>query len=510
MKQVKNQIKLSFSFKWVAVTAYVILIVPIIIFFFGWLRWYYALLFSTILLIGMWMVLRSDYFTRTESLDIPVKTLLCIAIIIGLWILITGNCGVSVSNYDTPWRRAILRDLINFKWPVHYEGTLNYMVYYHVFYMVPALVGKVLGWHAALIAQAVWLWLIIMISFLLIAFLVHADQPKFLWLVCISIIGWSGLNVLGTILMQMAGWIGGDIFGLHINESYCNALFNGESFNFFYRSNENFLCDPYNQLPIWIIVPLMLENRKIKNYAFIGILLLPYSPWGVIGIAILMIIDAIHQSIDYFQEKQVKKLFCEIFSIQNICILASVGIVFGLYFSGTSRLSSGAASFGILTLSKFDFPRIMGLLIFWLCEFGIYYMFLWKTNKKNHLFVWCLPILMVIPICWAGTIGGRDFCMNVSLPILYMLMIFMIIYLKDHVIGKILTLKNLAILFCLFIAFSTPLLDWGNKIQIMIANHSIKVTDDQFYSFSGKETTVDLGLANFLVDDLGLFSYIAK
>lgn len=501
--------KLHIQFKTVVTIAYAVLLIPILIFFFGWLKWYYAILFSFILLGGMWHIYRSDYLGRTESLDISFKTFLVIAVIIGLWILISGNSGVSVSNYDTPWRRAILRDLIDFNWPVYYDNTSNYLVYYHIFWMVPALIGKIFGWHAALIAQAAWLWIIIMVSFLLISFLLHADSSKLLFLICIVIVGWSGLNALGCIFMQQAGW-NARPFCLSRNESYCDFLFNGESFNYHYRSNEDFLCENYNQLPIWLVVPLMLENRKIKNYAFIGILLLPYSPWGVIGIAILMMIDAVHQSITYIKNKHIKELFFDIFSIPNVCILASVGIVFGFYFSGSSRLSDSGAGFGILTLSKFDFPRTIGLVVFWLCEFGIYYMFLWKKNKKDHLFVWSLPALMLIPICWAGNIGGRDFCMNVSLPILYLLMIYMIIYLKDHVMENILTLKNLALLACLFIAFSTPVLDWGNKIQIMIENKSIAVTDDHYYTFSDKIVTDDVSFANFLVDESGLFKYISK
>lgn len=501
--------KLHVKFKTIVAIAYAILLIPILIFFIGWLKWYYALLFSFILLAGMWLMYRSDYLNKTESLDIPLKTFICIAVIIGFWILIAGNCGVSVSNYDTSWRRANLRDLINFDWPVYYDSTSNYTAYYHTFWMVPALIGKIFGWHAALIAQAAWLWIIIMVSFLLISFLLHADSSKLLFLICIVIVGWSGLNALGCIFMQQAGW-NARPFCLSRNESYCDFLFNGESFNYHYRSNEDFLCENYNQLPIWLVVPLMLENRKIKNYAFIGILLLPYSPWGVIGIAILMIIDAIHQAIDYVKEKQVKELFFEIFSVPNMCILASVGVVFGFYFSGTSSLSNDVARFGILTLSKFDAPRIIGLIVFWLCEFGIYYMFLWKDNRKDHLFIWSLPALMIIPICWVSTIWGRDFCMNVSLPILYMLMIYMIIYLKDHVMEKILTLKNLVLLVCLFIAFSTPILDWGGKIQIMIENRSIQVTDDYYYTFSDKEITDHPYLANMLVKDPGLFTYISK
>ena len=503
-----QQRKIHIRFRLVAVLAYALLIIPILIFFWGWLRWYFALLFSGILLAGFYAVYKMDYFNKAESIDMPVDVLLLIAAALGMWVLISGSSGVSVSNYDTPWRRAILRDLINYEWPVHYEGTGNYLVYYHVFYMIPAVIGKMFGWHAALIAQAVMLWLVIFTSFLLIVFVVHAAETKIYWLICLAVIGWSGLNALGSIFMQIFGWSLGGL-GLGSNEAYCDALFNGESFNFFYRSNDNFIGDIYNQCMIWLAVPLMLENQKIHNYAFIGILLLPYSPWGVIGIAVLMVIDAVYQAVGFIREKHIKDLFMEIFSVQNICILASVGVVFGFYFSGTPRLNADGANFGILTLSKFDLPRIVGLVIFWLCEFGIYDMFLWKKYRKDHLFVWSLPVLMIIPICWAGSIWGRDFCMNASLPALYMLMVYMIVYIKDQVTGQILTMKNFIFLVCIFIAASTPILNWGSKVQMMIAEKRIAVTNDNVYTLSDKEIE---NCENFLTadDSEWYFKYIAK
>lgn len=502
--------KIHISFQTIAGMAYLIMIVPVLIFFFGWLRWYYACLFSAVLLAGFYLVWKQDYKWKTQSLDVPLKTMLCVAFVFWMWVMITGSSGVSASNWDTPWRRAILRDLINYEWPVYYPETGNFLVYYHVFYLVPALAGKVCGWHAALIVHAVCIWLIIMVSFLLIAILLKVQETKWFYLICTMIVGWSGLNALGWIVMQIFGWNAGN-FGLGLNESYCDALFNGESFNYHYRSNEDVVSQVYNQLMIWLAVPLMLENHKIHNYAFIGILLLPYSPWGVIGIAFLMAADAVFQAAEFFRKDKIKAFFREVFSVQNLCVLASVGVVFGLYYSGTPRLNASGANFGILTLHKFDLPRIAGLLIFWMCEFGIYYLFLWKKNRKDHLFVWTLPVLMLIPVCWAGSIGGRDFCMNASLPALYLLMIYMMVYLKEHVIGCVLTLKNLVLLFCLFIAASTPLMSWGSKMQVMIAEKSISVTDDSVYTLSDKclEDGVN---ANFLTpeDTVWKFQYIAK
>lgn len=50
--EIIKKMKLSIPFKWVAITAYAILIAPIIIFFFGWLRWYWALI-PTVLIQGI-------------------------------------------------------------------------------------------------------------------------------------------------------------------------------------------------------------------------------------------------------------------------------------------------------------------------------------------------------------------------------------------------------------------------------------------------------------------------
>lgn len=504
-----GNMKISIKYKYVALSAYIILVFPIVIFFFGWLKWYFSLLFSVVLMIGATKVYISDYRKREDTLDIPAYVLIFVAVFFAFWVLIAGNCGVSVSNFDTPWRRALLRDLIDYEWPVYYEKTSRYLVYYHVFFMIPALVGKLLGWYAALVAQAVWLWVIVFVSFLLISSFLKARETKVFILIAVMLVGWSGLNALGWILMQEINLSPG-AFGLYSNEGYCDTLFNGECFNFLYRSNEDFLCEIFNQLPIWLAVPLMLEKRKIRNYAFIGILLLPYSPWGVLGIAMMMIVDAIYQLKYYLKEKQLKKIFEEIFSLPNICILASVGIVFGLYFSASSKLSTQGASFGILTFSKFNSPRVVGLLIFWLCEFGIYYIFLWKENRKDVLFKWSLLFLMVIPICWAGSIDVRDFCMNVSLPILYMLMIYTIKYVKNNIMGKVLNLKIFAFLVCLLIANTTPIFDWGNKIQLMVEQKKISIVNDGFYTFSDKiERQEDLSV-NFLVEDIGKFKYIAN
>ena len=100
--------------------------------------------------------------------------------------------------------------------------------------------------------------------------------------------------------------------------------------------------------------------------------------------------------------------------------------------------------------------------------------------------------------------------MNVSLPILYMLMIYTIKYVKNNIMGKVLNLKIFTFLVCLLIANTTPIFDWGNKIQLMVEQKKISIVNDGFYTFSDKiERQEDLS-ANFLVEDIGKFKYIAN
>ncbi|MBQ1552913.1 MAG: MFS transporter, partial [Clostridia bacterium] len=72
-------------------------------------------------------------------------------------------------------------------------------------------------------------------------------------------------------------------------EAYCDYFFTGQSTNFYYRGNYDVLTECYNQMLFWLAVPLMLENRKIHSFAYLGLLLVPFSPWGCIGIIPLML-----------------------------------------------------------------------------------------------------------------------------------------------------------------------------------------------------------------------------
>ena len=68
---IARKTKLSIPFKWAAITAYAILIVPILIFFVGWLKWYFAILFSGVLLFGAYWAIKKDYWDNKDCIEMP-------------------------------------------------------------------------------------------------------------------------------------------------------------------------------------------------------------------------------------------------------------------------------------------------------------------------------------------------------------------------------------------------------------------------------------------------------
>ncbi len=480
--------KIVIPYKWVAIMAYSILVIPIVLFFMGWLKWYLGVLFSIVLLAGMFWTIRKDYWTNEDQIEIPQSIFIGAGLTFVFWIFISGNCYTSVAKCDIIWRTTTLRDLVNYDWPVYYPELNGYLCYYFIFWMVPALAGKLLGgMPVAYIALVCWFLLILMTAFLLIAHCFRDYRKSVLKMIVIFMIMWSGINILGQFLMNHVGLYPNPA-GFGDNEGYCDALFStdGQPFCFLYRSNEDFFSQCYNQLPVWLVVPLMLQNRNIRNYAFLGLLLLPFSPWGTVGMALMMMVDAV----GFFIKNKSIALFCrEVFSFPNLCAVFSVFVVFSLFLS-CENLSDSAQKFGILRIGELTPQIVMGILIFWMAEFGIYYFLTWKKYKKDSLYVSVLIMLLFMPFVWVSSRYSRDFCMDATLPQLYVLMIYMIGYVKEELPNrepgsvKKRNIRNCLLIVSLGLAFTTPIFDWFNKINTMNRKQRISIQDQSVVTFS--------------------------
>ncbi|WP_313568877.1 hypothetical protein [Acetoanaerobium noterae] len=151
-------------------SSYIYLTIPLIIFFLFWFDYHYSFLFTFILLVGLFLSLRM-YTQGSENSLYPKdnKNITIISIIVlFLWISLSGIGGFGFQNSDYDKHNAILRDLINYSWPVHYKliNGSGLLIYYIGYYLPSALVGKILGWKVANIFIFIWSFIGLLISYL--------------------------------------------------------------------------------------------------------------------------------------------------------------------------------------------------------------------------------------------------------------------------------------------------------------------------------------------------------
>ena len=442
----------------------------------GWLRWYYALPAVLLLAIGFVWLYGTDYLANMDTIGVPVRHFIPILLIIMLYVGFSGNCGLGVGGYDIPWRNAILRDMIAFDWPVYYESTGYALCYYFVFWMIPALVGKLLGWIGACVTM--WLQEVVIITdaFLLISYLVKAQRPSQYWMILSVFLLWCGLNIFGAAISQIVGF-------QHFSLSY-NADYAGR---FYFRNNIDCIEESYNQIVVWLAVPLMLQNRRIHSYLLLGLAVLPFSPWLTAGLIPFMIVAGImelRERVKRGDKHNFVWTLREVFSPANSSALIVCGIIFGSFFIAALQpgtYSSGqpsAGGIGILSFSYLGIRKIAGFVVFAICQYGLFSALLFRRYRRDPLFWTMIVSLSIIPFIWVGQYLGMDFCMDATLPALTVLMVMMIISCKEDVLGKPLSPRNFVFAVLLLVAMASPVMEiCGNAVKVIDA-HSVHLIEN--------------------------------
>lgn len=403
----KHIIKLPY--RAIVTAAYIYMMLPILVFFCGWLKLPLGILFSIIFVLGGVFLIKREYKIQ-ETIEINVLSIMVILIVSFLWVYTSGIGGCFPQRADWHWRNAILRDLIDYSWPVQYPNSGNTLVYYFNFFLIPALVGKVLGWNAANFFMILITWIGVSLSVVLIYKYLKLSNTKQVIILALVFVVWSGFEVQRFSLC--------DLFDLNLGYPYQ------------YSPNNTLLQWVTNQAIIpWIAVPLMLDKRKISTYVFLGMCVLASAPFPFIGICMIMLVDGFYQLFtDY--KKDFKIWIKDAMSLPNICSICSVFVVYALFYmcNAASRGSDGTGGFGLyIPVSEFKIQHFIALVSFLLFNYGIYAILLYKEYKLNVIY-WASTIsLMVIPLFKIGI--SNDFCMRVSIPALFVFMIFVVEYL---------------------------------------------------------------------------------
>ncbi|MBL8063077.1 MAG: hypothetical protein JNK32_08675, partial [Anaerolineales bacterium] len=127
------------------------LILPFFFFLFGWVRLTIAIPLAIIILLALYKLLLTNH-QLPPTVNHQPSTVYWLLLTI-LWLFLSGIGGYAFQNWDHNWRNVVLRDLMNFDWPVYYahpeSGPIKMLVYYVGYWLPSAWVGKFFGWQAA-------------------------------------------------------------------------------------------------------------------------------------------------------------------------------------------------------------------------------------------------------------------------------------------------------------------------------------------------------------------------
>lgn len=461
----------------------IFIIVPIIIFLFGFLKIYWAILFSIIILLCYYKIWNNEKIIDNNIKFTKIELIVSVIIIL-IWLFFSGIGNFSYQNTDWDVRNAVFRDLIEYEWPVIFStGKIEHatedvlhtdkigFVYYFTYWLPAALIGKVFGLTIANIFLYIWTFVIIM----LILYLLKVYLKKNTYLILYFLIFFSGMDILAIINKS-------DIFGIEHLEWWSIIIQ--------YSSNTTLLYWVFNQSIIsWLITILILIVKKESSILFIAPLLFAYSPFATIGIIPIvgyLIIKKI------FMEKDKKnKIIKLIFSTEMLNILLIL-LVFGTYYlSADSSISKRGFILNLISMKMSVFIILYCIFIF--VEVFIYFLFIIKNKKYNDgLFKIICIELMLIP--FYKMTKANDFCMRVSIVPLFILMIYFIRYVSE--IKKQEKITKIFVILIVLISIVTPLHEIFRSFYFTLSNNEDNIKDKKIYSIGNPKTEAGFRLCN--------------
>lgn len=510
----------SIPFRNIVIAAYLYMVIPILIFFLMWLKWYIGIPMAGMIVFALYHLVKREY-TDSHALVLPLRTLVLGVFSLAIFLWLTGQGGFFFQYSDNHWRNALFFDLVEYDWPLIYPQTQNALVYYFLHWLIPALVGKATSSIiAARIALYFWtLTGVVLVVFLLAVVLNANTKRKFALLVFIFFV-WSGINIIGGMISNIFGLID---FDLNTFGWWTNFTLDGQGYAYMFRSNCDQLASVYNQtIAPWLAIALLVNKPKPSTFVFLAACVFAYSPLPFIGIAAIMIFYFLCELIHCKKKKDILVLVQEPITIYNIIAFVTIVPVFFLFYTCNIAATTGAGGrpFGLhIPLNEFNWKSILILLLFYMLQFGVYVLLVYREFQGDSLFRFMTACMCVVPLFKLGTMG--DFCWNVSVPFFFLLMMYCIKYIFLHVhiekTGQDTTLKVkkpiIGIAFCLSLSLLNPMSQIGFGFKIAYQEKTFNLMCRGVVDTFANKTMDDLYMINYLVpnyEQTTFFKYIAK
>ena len=429
---------ITIPYPWIFASALLFLTVPLFMFFMGYLRLSVGipltLIFAGIVLFSVSDCLNDPNGRKLSRYDndlkIPVSYLVGFAVTALALSFVSGTGEYIFTIQDHEYRRAILRDLVNYDWPVIYNystqtnpDVINFFglasgqrafTYYFIYWMPSALAGKMFGFEFANVVLLIWNALGIFLSFLTASVALKRCTAA----VPFMFVFFSGLDIIPNAVNLIAPYK--DWFWL---EGWVPCMA--------YISNFRELASVFNQMiPCFLIVSLLLISHNSRSFGLTAGILFAYSPWAVFGILPIVVAMVFSEKL---RANRITKTLTNTFSPVNIASALLLLVIFGSYYMSNSNAVSERA----FAWEYFEsIPAfIFAYLAFIAVEVLPFVILLYKREKKSPVFWAATATLLLIPCYQITTMN--DFNMRGSMPALFMFCILL-----SGVVAEVMDVKN--------------------------------------------------------------------
>lgn len=415
--------------------ALIYLSLPVIIFFIGYLKVWWALLFSAGIAGAVILAMR-DYGKKSpdaaldpseKKIEIKASCLIFLLIAIPLFLYWGGVGEFGNCSADHRVRYAILNDLVEYKWPVVYDystqqnpavaaslgsGTAAF-AYYFVFWMIPALFGKIFGLLVARIVLLIWSGIGLFLIFAGASLLYkRASRALFIFLIL-----FAGFDVIPYVINLI---------------TKTDTTWEGWNSHLFIHGNFFQIMNVFNQsIPGWLITILLLLAKDGRSIGLLGGLMFCYSPWATIGILPMCICKLIITSRaeeNGVRKLRLKPLLKNTFTPVNIFPPIIVLIVFGLLYTANPN-ATGDDGF-IWKFYDTPFGLLLDYVKYVVFEFGIWLLLIYKRHRKDPMLWTAVGTLLVLPIYKISV--ANDFIMRGSMAPAFMIGLYSVMLVTDN------------------------------------------------------------------------------
>lgn len=463
----------------------------------GWLNNYIAVVTVFAFITCFWKVrneLEDDIYFRIGRKKIIV---LFISAIIIVWI--AGIGGFSPQMYDNIIRTPMLRDLLLEDWPVVYQETNAALTYYFIFWLFPALVGKMLlflgvnldiVWNITNIVLLLWSAVYLLLIFLItIGVCMNGREIKFkcMFKLLFCFLSFGGISVIGYEITKILGLYSDTLVldGLLIEHySYIGVLN-----NFFLM-----LGNVFNQfLPGMLCATIFYAQRNLKISGYFLALILLAAPYPAVGIFVIMVL--------WFGTQIIlnrKVPFRLIFSIYNLCAICWACFAM-LFFYGNSMAGVNLNDFW----NCYDhlWEMVCGILIYHVCMWFCYYIFIYKSSKDKRLLKIVAFCFLLLPF------GKNDFNMRASIASQYILFleVFRCLVSREKKFTYLLALLSVAAV--------SPIIVMGSMLSSIRLNGTFFLPMNNYYTLSNlqeEELDIIVQYVKYAPESDFFFEHISK